>query len=335
MRRNHIRVPTRLLSFFDIHTFIKCGMLVTCGAGYVIPAPEEGVAALNPLKQCLCFDPDEVCLLLHRYPKAFAKSFVKLNDLLGKEDWRGILTESRKGKEKELLKRFDEAMKANTLRERLLAPPSKKYAKHGKEQVSSSESLEGLSSKTDSYSFVVSCLYKLGFGVVRFDVSEQGQCLLLRTFGSDDCADDVDGLVGESLMTSDEDSDAKETVQLFEKAFEASGRSSRDIHKWLNDAKKAIEMRMRKAITRKAAKSAHPDKGGTEQKMAALRAWFDTGDVPNDPSGGDAGPFTYTYSGGYGGFGGFPGGDYPFAQFFRQSGGGDKYLSSSSIGFCY
>ncbi|KAF9254202.1 hypothetical protein L218DRAFT_1009942, partial [Marasmius fiardii PR-910] len=55
-----------------------------------------------------------------------------------------------------------------------------------------------------------------------------------------------------------------------------------------------------------------------------LRARFDGGDDPNDPSGGGAGPFTYTYSGGHGGFGGFPGGDHPFAQFFQQGGGGGQ-----------
>ena len=50
-------------------------------------------------------------------------------------------------------------------------------------------------------------------------------------------------------------------------------------------------------LSRQAAKSAHPDKGGSEAKMAALneayetlsnpelRARFDAGDDPNDPQG--------------------------------------------------
>ena len=77
---------------------------------------------------------------------------------------------------------------------------------------------------------------------------------------------------------------------------------------------------------------AHPDKGGSEAKMAAvneayevlskpeLRQRFDNGDDPNDPMAGQGGnPFTG------GGFpGGFPGGGggNPFAQFFQQAGGG-------------
>ena len=68
---------------------------------------------------------------------------------------------------------------------------------------------------------------------------------------------------------------------------------------------------------------AHPDKGGTEAKMAAvneayevlskpeLRQRFDNGDDPNDP--------TAQQGGGYP----FPGGaGHPFAQFFQQTGGG-------------
>ena len=65
---------------------------------------------------------------------------------------------------------------------------------------------------------------------------------------------------------------------------------------------------------------AHPDKGGSEAKMAAvneayevlsnpeLRQRFDNGDDPNDPTAQQGGnPFQ----------GGFPGG---FAQFFQQGG---------------
>ena len=76
--------------------------------------------------------------------------------------------------------------------------------------------------------------------------------------------------------------------------------------------------------SRKAVLTAHPDKGGSEAKMAAvneayevlsdpeLRQRFDNGDDPNDPMAGQGGgPF---FQGG-----GFPGG---FAQFFQQSGFG-------------
>lgn len=75
---------------------------------------------------------------------------------------------------------------------------------------------------------------------------------------------------------------------------------------------------------------AHPDKGGSEAKMAtvneayevlkdpALRARFDAGEDPNDPM---------AQAGGFQG-GGFPGG-HPFAHFFQQGGGGGGFQQGS------
>lgn len=72
--------------------------------------------------------------------------------------------------------------------------------------------------------------------------------------------------------------------------------------------------------SRTAAKTAHPDKGGSEAKMAAvneayelltnpeLRARFDAGDDPNDPM---------AQSGGHP----FAGQQHPFAQFFQHGQG--------------
>lgn len=81
--------------------------------------------------------------------------------------------------------------------------------------------------------------------------------------------------------------------------------------------------------------TAHPDKGGSEAKMATvneayevlsdpeLRQRFDNGDDPNDPMAGQGGN---PYQGGFPG-GGF-GGGHPFAQFFQSggsSGGGFQF----------
>lgn len=72
--------------------------------------------------------------------------------------------------------------------------------------------------------------------------------------------------------------------------------------------------------SRRAALEAHPDKGGSEAKMAVvneayevlsnpeLRQRFDNGDDPNDPMQGNGGPFP-------GGSGGH------FAHFFQQAAG--------------
>ena len=78
--------------------------------------------------------------------------------------------------------------------------------------------------------------------------------------------------------------------------------------------------------SRKAAKHAHPDKGGSEAKMATLneayevlsspelRARFDAGDDPNDPMSQQGG---HPFASGFGG--------HPFASFFQQNGGGQGF----------
>ena len=81
-------------------------------------------------------------------------------------------------------------------------------------------------------------------------------------------------------------------------------------------------------LSRKAALTAHPDKGGSEAKMAVvneayevlsdpeLRQRFDNGDDPNDPMQGQSPP-----SGGH-----------PFAQFFQQAAGGGFQFRSGGGG---
>jgi DnaJ family protein C protein 3 len=78
--------------------------------------------------------------------------------------------------------------------------------------------------------------------------------------------------------------------------------------------------------SRKAAKSAHPDKGGSEAKMALLneayevlsnpelRARFDNGEDPMDPMAQQGGNPFAGFQGGAGG--------HPFAQFFPGGGQG-------------
>lgn len=150
--------------------------------------------------------------------------------------------------------------------------------------------------------------------------------------------DDMDVLVAKGIAAQKRE-EYEEAVRLLDRAFEASGRSDREIagklqkaqrllkqskqkdyYKVLGVSRDADTRTIRKAF-RMAAKTAHPDKGGSEAKMAAvneayevltnpeLRQRFDNGDDPNDPMSQQGGhPFT-------GGFGG----DH-FAQFFQQGG---------------
>ncbi|KAG8928291.1 hypothetical protein FRC01_006174 [Tulasnella sp. 417] len=128
----------------------------------------------------------------------------------------------------------------------------------------------------------------------------------------------------------------KATDGSFHQAFlmkAPSGRSSQEIHEKLSKAQRLLKQskakdyykvlgvsrdadaRTIKKAYRAKARDAHPDKGGTEEKMAIvneayevlsneeLRARFDNGDDPNDPEAG-RNPFQH----GGGGFHGFPGG---------------------------
>jgi len=155
----------------------------------------------------------------------------------------------------------------------------------------------------------------------------------------------------EALMAAEEYEDA---VRVLERAWER-GRSedikqrlqraqrllkqsrTKDYYKVLGVSRDADERTIKKAY-RKAVMKAHPDKGGSEAKMATvneayevlskpdLKRRFDAGEDPNDPTAGQGGPF---------GGGGYPGG-HPFAQFFQQgpgAGGGGFQFKYGHHGF--
>ncbi|ORY91754.1 hypothetical protein BCR35DRAFT_299071 [Leucosporidium creatinivorum] len=155
--------------------------------------------------------------------------------------------------------------------------------------------------------------------------------------------EDVWGLVGraDKLMADEE---WEEAVRALTSAFEATGRSDRDILGRLQKAQRLLKQstakdyykvlgvsrdadaKTIKRAYRKGTLKAHPDKeGGSEEKMAALneayevlsnpelRERFDNGEDPNDPHSQNQGhPFQQ---------GGNPfGGGHPFQGFFQQGG---------------
>ncbi|WFD32019.1 hypothetical protein MSPP1_003061 [Malassezia sp. CBS 17886] len=139
--------------------------------------------------------------------------------------------------------------------------------------------------------------------------------------------------VGENHLANERYDDA---VRVLSDAFEKTQRSDRKVHqrlvraqkrlkqakskdyyKTLDVARDADERTIKKAY-RRLAREHHPDKGGSQEKMAdineafgvlgdaELRARYDQGDDPNDPTGGQE-PTAYDQSG------------HPFAQFFQQA----------------
>ncbi|KAF4615912.1 hypothetical protein D9613_011288 [Agrocybe pediades] len=76
--------------------------------------PPSSPSPVNPLKQCLHYDPDsKSCLKLRRMLKALEKSFTKLDELQEKEDWRSsvkLLLTKEDQKDEDLWQRREDAL---------------------------------------------------------------------------------------------------------------------------------------------------------------------------------------------------------------------------------
>ncbi|KXN88325.1 hypothetical protein AN958_07470 [Leucoagaricus sp. SymC.cos] len=343
---------------------------------YFLLPPSPG--AMNALKQCLHYDPDsKVCLSQHRLIKNLDKGFAQIEEMMGKEDWHGVVKQLLTpggGKTGDLWRKFEEAMQENVGSPEALLPLVplsllEVSATSGSSNlVMKSLPLPDASKISIQRQTLVRSLCKSFTHLADQSRGEEYRkrmgkwCNELLTLQG--CEEDVDGLIGkgEGLLAEEE---FEEAVRVLEKAFEASGRSDRNVHARLSKAQKRLkqskqkdyykvlgvsrdadEKTIKKAF-RQAAKTAHPDKGGSEAKMATvneayevlsdpeLRARFDAGDDPNDPSGGAGGnpfaqgghPFAQFFSGGFPGGGGFaqgfPGGGSGGFQFhFNSHGGG-------------
>ncbi|KAL1720677.1 hypothetical protein EV715DRAFT_249892 [Schizophyllum commune] len=287
----------------------------------------------NTLKQCLYQDPDsKLCGKLHKLAKQLDKAFTKLDELLEAGNWRAViklLTES--GKNNDLMNKFDAAINEHAQREMLLPPKLEEGPSKHEQPIPLPDPMYFSPRRQTLVRSLCRAYTKTG-------QNKKAEPWCEQLLGMSGCSEDVDGLVGrgEALLSKEE---YQEAIRVFEKAFEASGRSDRDIHQRMQKAQKLLKQskqkdyykilgvprdaddRTIKKAFRQAAKSAHPDKGGSEAKMAALneayetlsnpelRARFDAGDDPNDPQGSQQHPFT-----------GYGGGGHPFAQFFQQGG---------------
>ncbi|KAH9887660.1 hypothetical protein C8Q73DRAFT_712794 [Cubamyces lactineus] len=281
--------------------------------------------AMTTLKQCLHYDPDSPqCLSMHRLVKAFDKNFKNLDKLLQSEDWRGIiklLLGTNESGTDGFAAKYDAALAEHTTREALEVHPQ----------------IPIPDGKRSSPRRVV-ILRSLCRAYVKQNQAKKGEQWCNALLEMEGMENDADGLIGrgEALMAKEE---WEEAVRVLERAFEVTGRSNREIHQKLQKAQKLLKQSKQKdyykvlgvardadtktikKAYRKAVMTAHPDKGGSEAKMAAvneayevlsdpeLRQRYDNGDDPNDPMAGQGGnPFT----------GGYPGRE--FAQFFQGGG---------------
>ncbi|KAJ7476828.1 hypothetical protein B0H11DRAFT_2030850 [Mycena galericulata] len=288
------------------------------------PSPVAG----NALKQCLHSDPESrVCLPLHRLAKTLERGFMMAEEQGQAGDWRGALaTLKGTGKKGDIFRKFEEAAAEQ------LAPENLTLLFALRKGEIELPNWKRVSPRRRTL------LRGLCKGHTQLEMFRKGEewCQMLHAMeDGDNDADALRGL-GEAALVKEE---WEEGVRYLEKAFEATGRSDRDFqarlqkaqrllkqsrakdyYKVLGVARDADERTIKKAF-RHAAKSAHPDKGGTEQKMAALneayevlsnpelRQRFDNGEDPNDPMAQQGGhPFQQ--------------GGHPFAQFFQQGPGG-------------
>lgn len=300
---------------------------------YLLPNPAQGMSAL---KQCLHNDPDDkACRASHRLFKSFQKEFDKLHKAESNGDWKGVLRVLiGRGETPGLISKFNpEFEKAIPS---MALPP-------------------GMDAKKKSHPRRV--LYKAvcrAYGKDKQPKKATEWCNEVLTMDEND----VDALLNRGdIALADEQ--WEEAVRAYENAFQASGRSNQEIHEKLSRAQRLLKQskakdyykvlgvprdadpRAVKKAYRAKAREAHPDKGGSEEKMAIvneayevlsneeLRARFDNGDDPNDPDSG-RNPFQ---QGGFHGFpgggmprgfpgGGFPGGGFPGGGF---PGGGFKF----------
>ncbi|KAJ7733337.1 hypothetical protein B0H16DRAFT_1732381 [Mycena metata] len=326
---------------------------------FLLPFPSPIPA--NALKSCLHSDPEsKVCLPLHRLFKALERGFAMYEGQEGSGDWRGVVGTLRPGggKKGDLYVRFEEAMKEQLGAEKLgglFGLPGGKDGGKGEVRLPDA-------GKTSPRRRAL--LRALCKGHTQLEMYRKGEEWCAKLAEMEEGGNDADALrgLGEAAVVKEE---WEEGVRLLEKAFEATGRSDRDFQARLQKAQRLLKQsrakdyykvlgvardadaKTIKKAYRTAAKTAHPDKGGTEAKMAnlneayevlsnpgelsvwhpsfrallhfppkrtlltrrhaELRARFDNGEDPNDPM---------SQSGGHP----FQQGGHPFAQFFQGGG---------------
>ncbi|KAN0064556.1 hypothetical protein ACQY0O_002184 [Thecaphora frezii] len=311
------------------------------------PGSQSHEAGLAHLKSCLHSDPDnKLCARAHRRLKNLEKSLKKARNFAQSSSYRAVISALKGGKVggatvvQEIEKAIEQDSQVQEGEEEAVLPLDRQAA------VDRSALL-----------FEVYAMYCKAYSELNEVAKATEFCdkVLARD------PDNVDAIVARADRLLNEER-YEEAVRDYTKAFESSGHQDRAIHQKLTQAQKRLKLSQTKdyykvlgvkrnddlatikKAYRKMARENHPDKGGSQEKMAQINeAWgvlgdeelrkrYDMGDDPNDPAGqhgGQGNPFAqggspfdmfFQQSGGFPG-GGFPGGGFPGGG-FRQGGFG-------------
>ncbi|KAJ9475136.1 hypothetical protein PHBOTO_005206 [Pseudozyma hubeiensis] len=308
------------------------------------PGSQSRDAGLQHLKACLHSDPDnKSCAKMHRKIKALEKALKKARNFYNSQSYRAVLSALKGGKVggPTVVDEIKEAIKAAT------------EVQSGDEEPLIPSTYKGDPVQQSGLLFELHIMYCKSYT----ELNDMSKAMPFCELVLDRDPDNVEAVLARAeLALQREEYDA--AVRDLTKAFDASGRTDRSIHQKLATAQKRLKLSQSKdyykvlgvkrnddlatikKAYRKMARENHPDKGGSQEKMAQINeAWgvlgddelrkrYDEGDDPNDPMGQQQGgygnpfaqgghPFDMFFQQQGGAFGGFPGGGFPGGQQFH------------------
>lgn len=308
------------------------------------PGSQSRDAGLQHLKACLHSDPDnKACAKMHRKIKALEKSLKKARNFYTSQSYRPVLSALKGGK-------VGGPTVVDDIKEVLTAAME---VQGGDEEPLIPTTYKGDPVADSGLLLELHTMYCKAYTELNDMDKAMPFCELVLAKDPDNVA----AVLARAELALKQEK-YEEAVRDLTKAFEASGRTDRSIHAKLQTAQKRLKLSQSKdyykvlgvkrsdplpvikKAYRKMARENHPDKGGSQEKMAQINeAWgvlgdeelrkrYDEGDDPNDPMGGQQGgygnpfaqgghPFEMFFQQGGGSFGGFPGGGFPGGQQFH------------------
>lgn len=307
------------------------------------PGSQSRDAGLQHLKACLHSDPDnKSCAKMHRKIKALEKSLKKARNFYNSQSYRAVLSALKGGK-------VGRATVVDDIKE---AIRSATEVQSGDEEPLIPSTYKGDPVQESGLLLELHTMYCKAYTELNDMDKAMPYCELVLAKDPDN----VEATLARAELALQRE-DYDQAVRDLTKAFDASGRTDRAIHQKLQTAQKRLKLSQSKdyykvlgvkrtdslatikKAYRKMARENHPDKGGSQEKMAQINeAWgvlgdeelrkkYDQGDDPNDPMGGQQGGYGNPFAqGGHpfdmffqqqAGFGGFPGGGFPGGQQFH------------------